>query len=147
MSDDNYIQPSASQTQALARRAHADGDRGGPTPVLMLNLIKFRDQALAPYAHLSGKNAYKKYQKAAMAVFDHQNVTLLAYWPSAKTVIGPPHEDWDVALLVRYSSRAVFLASTSAPNYVRRALPIRQAAIADSRLIELTGADVRSAKL
>ncbi len=51
------------------------------------------------------------------------------------SVIGPPGEGDDV-LLVRYPSRAAFLAMVSDPGY-RQAAVHRTAALADSRLVAL----------
>ena len=53
------------------------------------------------------------------------------------SVIGPPG-GWGDVLLVRYPSRAAFLAMASDPGY-REAAVHRTAALADSRLLALGG--------
>jgi uncharacterized protein (DUF1330 family) len=52
-----------------------------------------------------------------------------------RSIIGS--EDWDIVILVRYPTRRQFVAMFDDPEYQAIA-PIRAAALADSRLIEMS---------
>lgn len=122
-------------TEALAGLAALPDDG----PFVMLNLLRFRDAAeYAPgSAHepCTGRDAYARYGAVASghvaAVGGHVEFAGRALM----SVIGPAGE-WDQVLLVRYPSRAAFLAMVSDPGY-RASTVHRTAALADSRLIAL----------
>ena len=53
------------------------------------------------------------------------------------TVIGLENEQWDICILVRYPSRQHFLDMVHDSEY-QKISPIREAALAESRLIEMS---------
>jgi uncharacterized protein (DUF1330 family) len=114
----------------------AEGDAEGP--IVMINLLRYRDRAVYPEgfdaAPASGREAYERY--GAEAVKHVASVGGRVLWMAAArfTVIGPPEERWDDALLVEYPSREAFVEMVSRADY--RAIAVhRTAALEDSRLI------------
>lgn len=110
-------------------------------PVVMLNLLRFRENAdyshapeLAPDAPISGKDAYACYMREMLPLLQHSGGEVLFSGTSAHFLIGPATETWDYVLLVRQSSKASFLAFASDPESQRIAAH-RTAAISDSRLL------------
>lgn len=118
-----------------------DADR----PVVMLNLLRFRDVAdysnrpdLAPAEPISGAAAYRRYSAAAQAALEGIGGTLELFRPCGPTFIGPEGEQWDAMLTVRYPSPAAFRAMVNDSTYLEAAAH-RTAALADSRLIPTSG--------
>lgn len=119
--------------QALAEMRQADPAE----PIVMLNLLKFRERALEGFGvdGMSGQEAFRRYgelNNAADVRYDNEPIWL---GPAHRTIIGD--EDWDLAILVRYPSRQHFIDKVSDPKY-QEVSKVRTAALADSRLIELT---------
>jgi uncharacterized protein (DUF1330 family) len=103
-------------------------------PVLMLNLLRFKEMADGIDEGVTGAEAYARYSAATepflAAVGGQLRVVLLPQ----QTVIGPPESEWDLILLVEYPSRAKFMEMASNPEYLKIHAH-REAALADSRLI------------
>jgi uncharacterized protein (DUF1330 family) len=133
------IDPSADQVRAL----RDDGPEG---PVVMLNLLKFRETAdYGPDSSepaMSGIAAYRHYQRAfTQTVGDVSQAEVLYDGPVNQVFIGvagTAETDWDKVLLVRYPSRAHFLAMMAAPGY-RDALKHRYAGLARTILLQCNG--------
>ncbi|MFC6694683.1 DUF1330 domain-containing protein [Nocardioides daphniae] len=128
------VEPTAAQFAALEQ---LDADR----PVVMLNLVRFRDVAdysdhpdLAPDAPISGAEAYKRYGAAAQAALAEIGGSMEHFSTCGPTFIGPAGEQWDGMMTVRYPSPAAFRAMLENPAYLEAAAH-RTAALADSRLI------------
>lgn len=108
--------PTTEQMSAFAKDAH-DG------PIVMINLLKFRETAAyapeeAEHAEgLSGHEAYQRYSAALAGFAEDPEVALNVLYagPVARFFIG--EGDWDMVLVVRYPSRARFLAMTESPTY------------------------------
>ena len=118
--------------EALAAMAAGD-----PTePVVMLNMLKYRDIAAAGHGvdGLSGRDAYEAYGREFAKLGPRFGGTPVWMGRALHTIIG--EEDWDVVILVRYPTRRQFIEMVSDPDYVAIA-PMRAAALADSRLVEL----------
>lgn len=126
------LNPSRDQLAAFAAEMPAG------TPILMLNLLRYREAAEYPagdeHAPCSGREAYRRYSRTALAKVQGVGgrVELLA--PAQVALIAPEGEHWDELLLVRYPSKAAFLGMLADPEY-RAATVHRTAALADSRLI------------
>lgn len=122
-----------SNEAALAAMAEGDPDE----PVVMLNLLRYREEAEAGHGvdGRSGREAYNRYGQAFAELEPRFGGTPIWMGRARHTVIGA--ESWDVAILVRYPTRRQFLAMFADPDY-RAIAPMRAAALADSRLIELT---------
>ena len=105
--------------------------------IVMLNLLRFRDQALEGFGvdGLTGQQAFQRYgqlNEGEGVRFDSEPIWLGL---ANRTIIGD--EQWDVAILVRYPTRKHFIDKLDDPTYREISL-VRAAALIDSRLIELT---------
>ena len=105
--------------------------------VVMLNLLKFRDVALEGYGvdGMSGSQAFRRYGE----LNDSEDVKFGSepIWMglAKNTIIGD--EDWDLAILVRYPTRQHFIDKLDNAKY-REISKVREAALLDSRLVELS---------
>ncbi len=102
-------------------------------PVVMLNLLRFKEDASAPDEGMSGREAYERYGREAAPYLAKVGGRMLNGVVARHVVIGP-EDEWDMALLVEYPSAARFLEMASDPGYLE-AHAHRDAALADSRLI------------
>lgn len=115
----------------------------GEGPVVMLNLLRFRENAdyshapeLAPETPISGREAYARYMREMLPLLQHSGGEVLFSGTCANFLIGPTSETWDYVLVVRQSSKASFLAFASDPES-QRITAHRTAAISDSRLLPI----------
>ncbi|RRJ83951.1 DUF1330 domain-containing protein [Aestuariirhabdus litorea] len=123
-----YIDPRPQQLQTVIAQA----PKG--VPVVMLNLLSFRDQAnYADGTQCSGREAYARYGKAALGPLGKAGASVIWSGSARGTVIGPDEEQWDQVLLVRYPSVEAFLAMVTSAEY-QAIVFHRSAALADSRL-------------
>lgn len=88
----------------------------GNGPVVMVNLVRFREQSLD--GNGSGWDAYSRYSKGDMPLLKKVGGTII--W--AGTVEGVSVGDlgdgrWDWVVLARYPSRAAFLEMMTSPEY------------------------------
>jgi uncharacterized protein (DUF1330 family) len=107
-------------------------------PVVMVNLLKFREVAEYPpgeRAGGSGKDAYARYSKAVTALLWEVGGQPLWMGKVRAGVIVPDGESWDEVLLIHYPSRRAFLRMVKSAPY-QAIMHHRTAALADSRLIE-----------
>lgn len=131
-----YIAPTERTAAALIAR-------GMDTPVVMLNLLKFRDFAdytqtpdLAPSTPITGAEAYALYADGITPLLIASGGNVLFEGNGGAWFIGPEGEGWDKVLLVRQANVASFLAFAQC----REAQLLghhRTAALADSRLLPL----------
>ncbi len=131
-----YLQPTEAAGRALFQRAIA-GD------VVMLNLLRFREvadysahPALQPDQPISGAEAFERYIAHTLPHLKDSGGELMFMGDGGSFLIGPEHERWDRAMLVRQSSVASFMAFASNEAYLA-GLGHRDAAIEDSRLLPL----------
>jgi uncharacterized protein (DUF1330 family) len=122
----------SSSPEAMAAMAAGDPDE----PVVMLNLLRYRDQAEngCGVDGLSGREAYGVYGERFAALHPRYGGEPVWMGRALNSLIGS--ESWDIVILVRYPTRRQFLAMFDDPDYQAIA-PIRAAALADSRLIEM----------
>ena len=118
--------------------------RGMEGPIVMLNLLRFRDVAdysatpeLAPAARISGAEAFDRYIQHTLPFLRESGGYVEFLGVGGPFLIGPEDERWDMAMLVRQSSIASFLAFASHDAYLA-GLGHRTAALEDSRLLPLT---------
>lgn len=105
-------------------------------PVEMLNLLRFRETAAYPDGRkVSGTDAYKAYGRESAPVFQRVGGKIIWRGEPQVTLIGPADEIWDMAFIARYPSANAFLEMVTDPHYQQNAVPHRQAAVADSRLV------------
>ncbi len=126
------IDPTGDDLKRIVATVAAD------TPVTMLNLLRFRDQAAYPATDdaepCSGRDAYDRYSRQALAHVRAVGGEPVVIAEVLGRFIGPDNEDWDEMLLVRYPSLSAFLAMIGNPDY-QAATIHRTAALADARLI------------
>ncbi len=133
MVEDRFVDPS---------RENFDAFKALPrdTPIHMLNLLRFRDQAAYPEGHanagkgLSGREAYAEYGRTSGAVFTRVGGSVVWRGRMEAMVIGPEDKQWDLAFIARYPDAAAFMEMVTDPDY-RIAVINRQAAVLTSRLI------------
>ena len=133
MAPDRSIDPTADQVRALR-------DNGRDGPVVMLNLLKFRDMAAYDDGEvISGAAAYARYQHAfTVTVGAISQAEVLFDGPAEQVFIGiagTAEADWDKVLMVRYPPRGHFLAMMADPGY-RLALRHRYAGLARTVLLQ-----------
>jgi uncharacterized protein (DUF1330 family) len=121
------LTPTQSQIEALAA---SDSEE----PVIMLNLLRFKERADGIDEGVSGREAYARYGEATAPFLAAVGGRLLSAVEARQVVIGPEQGEWDVALLVEYPSRKRFLEMASNPDYLA-VHAHREAALEDSRLI------------
>ena len=82
-------------------------DPGGP--VVMLNLLRFRD---------SGRESYARYAAALETTFLPKYGAEVLYAGDGSTaLVAEAGQDWDAVLLVRYPSRSAFSQMVADPEY------------------------------
>jgi len=115
-------------------------ERGAPDdkPIVMLNLLKFRDAAdYGPDgpAGVTGRKAYSTYSKGVVPLLWEVGGQVLWMGNVREGLIAPDGESWDEVLLVHYPSRRAFVRMVTSDAYAK-IMPHRTAALADSRLLE-----------
>ncbi|MCP3912574.1 MAG: DUF1330 domain-containing protein [Actinomycetia bacterium] len=105
-------------------------------PVVMLNLIRFREHALDGYGcdGMTGEQAYAEYGRRLRALASDFPGTALWVGEAKTTFIGPEDETWDLVLLVSYNSVSIFREMLASDAY-QAAATARTAAVVDSRLV------------
>ncbi|MFP6627334.1 MAG: DUF1330 domain-containing protein [Deltaproteobacteria bacterium] len=117
----------------------------GDSAVVMLNLLRFREQAEYPSSFeaepCSGREAYRRYSEHALAALAEVGGKITWVGEALISVIAPEGERWDEVALVEYPSKQAFmqLAMTVESN---RSAVHRTAALSDSRLIAMEAVDI-----
>ncbi|MEQ9143166.1 MAG: DUF1330 domain-containing protein [Parvibaculaceae bacterium] len=89
-------------------------------PVVMVNLLKFREKA--QYADgrdpgLSGQEAYQRYGAEVSRIVEDLGGRLIYGGAVTMTLIGQVAEDWDMIALVEYPSRKAMMDMTMSDRY------------------------------
>jgi hypothetical protein len=94
------IEPTAEQIGALA---DAPDDR----PIVMLNLLRFKERAdgIDAAEAITGRQAYERYGEGVAPHIARVGAEVLAMGECRQSVIAPRDEAWDGIVLVRYPSR------------------------------------------
>ena len=121
------IDPNAEQIARLT----ASADTG---PIVMVNLLRFKERADGIDAGVSGAEAYGRYGAAVAPLLEKAGGRVLSTVVCEDSIIGPGEREWDMVILVEYPSREAFLGMVSDPDY-QAVVPHRTAGLADSRLI------------
>ncbi|HTN32729.1 MAG TPA: DUF1330 domain-containing protein [Marinobacter sp.] len=124
------VNPTPGQLQRVLAETPKD------QPVVMLNLLSFRDQAsyTDETSDCTGREAYSLYMKEAAACVRAVGAEVIWSGRCVGSLIAPPEESWDQVLLVRYPSIDAFMAMLESPEY-KGVAKHRTAAIKDSRLV------------
>jgi uncharacterized protein (DUF1330 family) len=104
------ISPNEIQIRELVNRID-DG------PVVMINLLKFRERALE--GDESGAAAYARYARAVGGMIQDLGGRTVWAGRADQVLIGDSEQDWDLAVLIEYPTRRAFLEMTSQPEYQR----------------------------
>ena len=112
MNVENHVYPTQERVAALISDPSAE-------PIVMLNLLKFRDKA--EYADsrattLSGREAYQIYGAAMQKVVVENGGRFLFGGQIQQLVIGEVGEMWDLCALVEYPSAAAFARIATSPQ-------------------------------
>lgn len=131
----DHIDPTREQFDAFK-------DLPRDTPILMLNLIRYRD--VADYGDgsddVSGAEAYRRYGKESGPIFARVGGSIV--WRGRPEIVltGPTDEVWDAAFIARYPHAGAFFEMVTDADY-REAVKHRTAAVATSRLIRMAEFD------
>lgn len=121
------IEPDARQVGKLTDST----DQG---PIVMVNLVKFKEEAEGADTGVSGAEAYGIYSMAVAPFLEDVGGEVLSAATCEDSIIGPAEKEWDMVIQVKYPSRQAFLKMVSDPEYLKIAAH-RTAALADSRLL------------
>ncbi len=121
------IHPNSEQLRELAESEDT-------APIVMLNLLRFKQRADGIDDGATGAGAYARYSAAVEPFLRAVGGRLRAALRPEHCVIGPTEGEWDLVLLVEYPSRQKFLEMAANPRY-QEIHAHREAALADSRLI------------
>jgi uncharacterized protein (DUF1330 family) len=86
------------------------------TPVVMLNLLRFKDRADAPDEGVSGLEAYRRYGDAMRRIVEEAGGRFLWMGRVDSFVIGASDEPFDAVALVEYPSRRAFVEIVNDPR-------------------------------
>ncbi len=112
------------------------------TPIMMLNLIRFREQSVYPDGKTTmGAEAYKAYERESLPIFVRVGGEVIWRGSPESVVIGPSDEHWDIAFIARYPHAGAFMEMLTDDQY-KLAVVNRQVAVEDSRLIRMGEADI-----
>ncbi|HRD47622.1 MAG TPA: DUF1330 domain-containing protein [Caulobacter sp.] len=133
MKVENAVLPQGAQLQHLL-------GLGGDQPIVMLNLLKFRDRAQYDepgHPDISGREAYMLYGAAMKPLVEGKGGRMWFNATVDALVIGEVEELWDVAAIMEYPSREAFVAIATSPEV--QAIGIhRKAGLAGQLLIQCT---------
>jgi uncharacterized protein (DUF1330 family) len=108
------------------------------SPLLMLNLLRFRERAdytgFPDEPARSGVEAYRVYIGLAMPIVENAAGRIVMMGKQLATLIAPNEERWDDMLLLEYPKRKPFIEAMRCEAY-RKVSYHRTAALLDSRLI------------
>ena len=110
----NKLQPSDEQRQRIVSEAGPDG------PIVMVNLLKFRDRAVyedGSDSHLSGREAYQRYGAAVGKLIRGYGGRFVFVGDVTDLMIGDADEKWDEVALAEYPDRASLAAMISSPEF------------------------------
>lgn len=133
-----HIDPTQAAGAALFKRL-----QGHTGPIVMLNLLRFREVAdyghapdIAPAGPVSGAGAYALYAVGIAPLLQASGGSVLFEGTGAEWFIGPEGERWDKVLMVRQASLQSFFAFATDPA-AQKLQAHRTAALEDSRLLPL----------
>ena len=128
MNVENRVLPDRTQRAELAKP-------GPDGPIVMVNLLKFRERAQYPDGsdtHLSGRDAYQRYGRLFVPLLHGIGGRVVYSGPVNGLQIGVVESLWDEVALAEYPSRTVFVQMTSTPEY--REIAVHRAAGLEGQL-------------
>jgi uncharacterized protein (DUF1330 family) len=101
----------------VAQAFCADADHG---PMVMVNLLKFKDKATYPDGRspeLSGREAYNRYGAAVVACLNSVGGHVVYSGPVTGALLGDVEDMWDAVALAWYPSPQAMLKMVAMPDY------------------------------
>lgn len=92
---------------------------GPPGPIIMVNLLKFRDHAAYPDgrdAHLTGREAYARYGEAVSRLLPKFGGRAIFAGDVSFLMLGQVETLWDEIALAEYPDRAALWAMATSPE-------------------------------
>jgi uncharacterized protein (DUF1330 family) len=86
------------------------------TPVVMVNLLRFKERAGAPDEGASGMEAYRRYGEPMRRIVEERGARFLWMGRVDSFVIGASDTPFDAVALVEYPSRRVFVEIVNDPR-------------------------------
>jgi uncharacterized protein (DUF1330 family) len=111
---------------------------GGNGPIVMVNLVKFKDRAVYEDSRtdaVSGREAYARYSEAMRPYVEAHGGRILFLGEARSLVIGEVAEMWDAVALVEYPSAEAFVAIATSPEVAAFGIH-REAGLAGQLLIQ-----------
>jgi len=105
------LTPSPEQVEALR-------DQVGSGPVIMLNLLKYREPG--------GREAFAQYGAVSGPLVLRQGGEVFYIADAGPTVAG---EDWDQVVMIRFPDIEAFIGLAADPEYQEKAPALREAAL------------------
>lgn len=131
MKVENAVYPSAEQlTNAVTN--------GSRQPIVMVNLVKFKDKAVyadARASDLTGRAAYARYSVEMRAYVEAHGGRILFLGEVGSLVVGEVEELWDAVALVEYPSMEAFVQIATSPEVAEFGIH-REAGLAGQLLIQ-----------
>ena len=110
----NELYPTAPAQVAAMQQA------GPPGPIVMVNLLKFRERAQYPDgrdATLTGREAYARYAQGVARLLPKYGARLVFAGDVTALAIGQVAELWDEVALAEYPDRAALVAMSTSPEW------------------------------
>ena len=132
----NHVFPTPEQFVPLAQDP-------SPTPITMVNLLKFRDKAVYRDGRtddISGREAYMRYASEMQRIIEREGGKIVFSGDVRGLVIGEVEELWDAVGIVEYPSAAAFQRIALSAEV--HAIGVhREAGLAGQLLIHTVGQD------
>jgi uncharacterized protein (DUF1330 family) len=105
-------------------------------PVVMLNLLRYRDSVGAGKNDPTGRQSYEHYFQATLPILMEVGGRPLWRGQVRFPLVGPKDERWDEAILVGYPTRSAFERMVNDARHEPE-VAFRTAALEDSRMIAI----------
>lgn len=110
-------------------------------PVHLLNMIRYRKQALYPEGHAcadlgwSGEQAFEMYFNRLLPFIERLGGGIAWQGAFESVITGPSEFEWDNVFVMGFPTAGAFLALVTDPVYKAEVVDHRTAAVQDSRLV------------
>lgn len=114
MKVENRLIPDEQQIASMANDPGPDG------PIVMVNLLKFREHAAYKDGldkDLSGRDAYARYGAGVAPLISKHGGRMIYAGPVTFLMLGMVENNWDQVALVEYPNRAALFAMSTSPEY------------------------------
>lgn len=114
MKVENRVMPDENQIKAMMSDPGPDG------PIVMVNLLKFREKAAykdGSDADLSGREAYARYGAGVAPLIEKHGGRLIFAGPVTFLTLGFAEEVWDQIALVEYPNRKALFDMFTSESY------------------------------